>query len=175
MEQNRIFDKDEKPLVKRERRRTVTSAETKANQTKYTKNALFYINKARELAEKGYGDRDICKGLGISMQTYYNWQKKYIEFRDAILEGKEPIDHEVENALFKKTQGYWVDIEEDIIVDGPNGSTTTKKIAKKYYAPDTIACIFWLKNRQPEKWRDKIENANVANVTINVDKTDMNL
>jgi hypothetical protein len=26
---------------------------------------------------------------------------------------------------------------------------------KKHYPPDTTACIFWLKNRQPQQWRDK--------------------
>jgi hypothetical protein len=24
-------------------------------------------------------------------------------------------------------------------------------------APDTTACIFWLKNRKPKEWRDKSE------------------
>ncbi len=27
----------------------------------------------------------------------------------------------------------------------------------EHYAPDTTAAIFWLKNRQPAQWRDKIE------------------
>ena len=27
----------------------------------------------------------------------------------------------------------------------------------EHYAPDTTAAIFWLKNRQPKKWRDKQE------------------
>jgi hypothetical protein len=25
---------------------------------------------------------------------------------------------------------------------------------EKFYPPDTTACIFWLKNRQREQWRD---------------------
>ena len=39
----------------------------------------------------------------------------------------------------------------------------------KYYAPDTTAAIFWLKNRQPELWRDKpepIDDNDVAPVKI---------
>jgi len=27
----------------------------------------------------------------------------------------------------------------------------------KHYPPDTTAAIFWLKNRQPAKWREKQE------------------
>ena len=25
----------------------------------------------------------------------------------------------------------------------------------KYYPPEVTACIFWLKNRRPDKWRDR--------------------
>jgi hypothetical protein len=30
----------------------------------------------------------------------------------------------------------------------------SSKTVRKHYPPDVTACIFWLKNRQPEKWRD---------------------
>jgi hypothetical protein len=31
----------------------------------------------------------------------------------------------------------------------------------KHYPPDTTAAIFWLKNRRPSEWRDKVDmNAN---------------
>ena len=39
--------------------------------------------------------------------------------------------------------------------DGTNGSKTTT--TEKQVAPDTAAAIFWLKNRQPDIWRDKKE------------------
>ena len=29
--------------------------------------------------------------------------------------------------------------------------------SERYYPPDTAAQIFWLKNRRPERWRDKQE------------------
>jgi hypothetical protein len=28
----------------------------------------------------------------------------------------------------------------------------------RHYPPDTTACIFWLKNRRPDLWRDKVHN-----------------
>lgn len=66
-------------------------------------------------------------------------------------------DLEIENCLFKRARGY--EYEEETIegIVGPNGETIkkTRKIVKKQMAPDTTAQIFWLKNRQPEKWRDK--------------------
>ena len=30
---------------------------------------------------------------------------------------------------------------------------------RKRYPPDVVACIFWLKNRRPDIWRDKREEA----------------
>ena len=42
------------------------------------------------------------------------------------------------------------------------GRITDSKEYIEHYPPDTTAAIFWLKNRQPEKWRDKKEvDANV--------------
>lgn len=42
------------------------------------------------------------------------------------------------------------------------GRITDSKEYIEHYPPDTTAAIFWLKNRQPEKWRDRKEiDANV--------------
>jgi hypothetical protein len=40
------------------------------------------------------------------------------------------------------------------------------------YPPDTAAAIFWLKNRQPKHWRDKVETVGdkpQVNIQINFD------
>ena len=34
-----------------------------------------------------------------------------------------------------------------------------KRPSVKYYPPDSTALIFWLKNRKPKDWRDKIEHS----------------
>ena len=33
----------------------------------------------------------------------------------------------------------------------------TRVAVEKHYPPDVTACIFWLKNRMREEWRDKQE------------------
>ncbi len=67
---------------------------------------------------------------------------------------KEIADKQVEKSLFKRACGYEHPSEE--IFCDKNGNVTRVPITKKY-APDTIACIFWLKNRKPEEWRDRQE------------------
>lgn len=103
-------------------------------------------------ARSGLTDEQIAKNIGIATSTFYEWKKKELEFSEALKKGKEVIDFEVENALLKRALGY--EYEEETYENG----ILTKKV-KKQVAPDTTAQIFWLKNRQVKKWRDKVEIA----------------
>lgn len=100
-------------------------------------------------AREGLTDEQIAKNIGIATSTFYNWEKKSVEFLETLKKGKEVVDFEVENALLKRALGYEY-VEETYEYD-----ILTKKV-KKYVAPDTTAQIFWLKNRKPNKWRDKV-------------------
>lgn len=60
------------------------------------------------------------------------------------------FDPRVVRALAERALGYSVDVVEHIVCD----KEIHRRIVRKYYPPDVTACIFWLKNRQPEKWRD---------------------
>ena len=109
-------------------------------------------------ARDGLTDEQIAQKIGIGMTTFYRWQEQYRDFRDAIKKGKAPVDIQVENALLKRALGY---TEEEVvteIVEQPDGRQR-KQIRKvmRIFPPDTTAQIFWLKNRRPDRWRDKIE------------------
>ena len=101
-------------------------------------------------ARDGLTDEQIAKNIGINRTTLYDWKKKEVNIADALKKGKEVIDFEVENALLKRALGY--EYEEETYENG----ILTKKV-KKHVAPDTTAQIFWLKNRKPNNWKDKIE------------------
>ena len=103
-------------------------------------------------ARDGLTDEQIAKNIGINRTTLYDWKKKEVNIADALKKGKEVIDFEVENALLKRALGY--EYEEETYENG----ILTKKV-KKQVPPDTTAQIFWLKNRQVKKWRDKVEIA----------------
>ena len=45
----------------------------------------------------------------------------------------------------------------------------------KHYPPDPTAAIFWLKNRQPDTWRDKVEVDQTVSGNIEVTFSDPNL
>lgn len=111
-------------------------------------------------ARDGLTDKEIAEKIGISKQTFYDWQKKFPDFSDSIKKNKEVADRSVEDALFRKATGYKI---KEITRERQWNSTTNKyelvtvKEVEKEVAPETTAQIFWLKNRKPNEWRDKRE------------------
>ena len=100
--------------------------------------------------------------MGISCSTYYLWQKNYPEISEAIKKGKAPVDIQVENALLKRALGY--STTETIEEIYQTGEGSNKKVQSSHIRritreipPDVGAIVFWLKNRKPKKWKDKIE------------------
>lgn len=110
-------------------------------------------------ARDGLTDEQIAKNLGISIKTFYEYKKNHLQFLQALKKGKEVVDYEVENALLKRALGY--EYDEITYENGEEVKRVTKQVA-----PDTTAQIFWLKNRKPDKWRDKqvIESNNTVEV-----------
>lgn len=92
-------------------------------------------------ARWGLSDEQICKNLGISIQTFYNYKNEHIEFLEAIKKGKDVVDFEIENALMKKAM-----------------------------SGDVTAQIFWLKNRKKLEWSDtqKFEYSGKLDHTITI-------
>lgn len=112
-------------------------------------------------ARDGLTDEQIAKNIGINVATLYGWKNKYDNINNALKKGKEVVDIEVENALLKRALGYEYEYEETTteVKSDENGNVTERhtKKTKKFIPPDTTAQIFWLKNRRPDKWRDKWE------------------
>lgn len=108
------------------------------------------------IARTGATDKEIAAELGVAESTLHLWKKKYSDFSEALKNGKEAPDNQVEAALFKRAIGFEYE-ETKITAFRDNNGDTIQRVEKttKQIAPDTTACIFHLKNRRPEKWRDK--------------------
>lgn len=110
-----------------------------------------FVNTARVLCKHGATDDALADAFGVDTSTVRAWYSAHPEFGEAVAEGKSLVfDPLVERSLAQRAVGYSVDVEEYKIVD----KVLTKVQYRKHYPPDVTACIFWLKNRQPEKWRD---------------------
>lgn len=100
--------------------------------------------------------KQIAKNIGIKRQTLYDWCTKYKDISDALKKGSDVCCYEVENSLYKSAIGYDVTETEQTETIGPDGSRTVVKRARKRHIPPNVASIiFLLKNRMPEKWRDR--------------------
>ena len=102
-------------------------------------------------ARDGLSNEQIAANIGINPDTLYEWKSRYPEIAEALKKGKEVADYEVENALFRRATGYDY-TEERVELEGRK-----RKVVQtvKHVVPDTAAAFIWLKNRRPDKWRDK--------------------
>jgi hypothetical protein len=109
-------------------------------------------------------DSQIAEQLNIALSTLSKWKNEHPEFMESLKRGKEDPDDAVQGALIKRALGYQVEEvtkERRKIYDDDGNEIGTEmvptKVVVKDMAPDTTACIFWLKNRRPEQWREKKE------------------
>lgn len=110
----------------------------------------------------GLTDEQIAKNLGVAYSTMRTWNEKYPAFSAAIKKGKEISDYELENALHKRATGYYYTEETAL----PNGMVVT---TTKYEHANPTSLIFALKNRLPNKYRDKVEQEiTQRNIEINI-------
>lgn len=95
---------------------------------------------------------ELAKNMGIAPKTLALWENKYPEIREAVKQGREITDISVENAILKKALGFeTAEVKKVVKADGAEEVTTVYKSVP----PDVTAATLWLKNRCPEKWRDK--------------------
>ena len=109
------------------------------------------------MAKRGFTDVEMSLCLHVTERTFNNWKKRYHRFFQSLKANKDNADANVQRSLYERACGYshpevkvqWVNG-----FDGEKGRFETLELTK-HYPPDPTSMIFWLKNRQPAKWRDK--------------------
>lgn len=113
------------------------------------------IRFAAYLAGEGRTDKQIAEKLGVTPRTIDNWKKAEPEFFLTLKSEKEKADKVVEDSLYSNAQNQFLE-EEKAFYDSERGEVV-KTTIKKEVRGNVSAQIFWLKNRQPKKWRDRVE------------------
>lgn len=133
-------------------------------------------------ARDGLTDEQIAHNMGITKTTLYDWVKRFPAISHSLKEGKAPVDQEVENALLKRAMGFTYEETTTDVEQIPTSMTDEDgnpilreivhtKTVTKTALPDVTAQIFWLKNRRPDKWREKQDvqvNAEPVRIVIDV-------
>ncbi|MDE2389257.1 MAG: helix-turn-helix domain-containing protein [Betaproteobacteria bacterium] len=112
-----------------------------------------YTEQAYNYCLLGATDVQLAEFFSVTESTINLWKKKQPEFANALKRGKMLADARVVHSLFKRANGY---SHPETHINFHEGKIVQSEITK-HYPPDTTACIFWLKNRQPKYWRDKVE------------------
>ena len=120
-----------------------------------------------QLVSFGLKDTQIAKTLGIGLRTLDRW-KADKGFMAVLKESKELYDSQVVAALHKNAIGVTTkNLKAVVVSDGKDcGSHVEMHIEEIEHPPNPTSMIFWLKNRQPEQWRDKTEIESSNNIRL---------
>jgi hypothetical protein len=97
-------------------------------------------------------DADLARIFGVSDATIDNWKARHPDFLGSLKAGKAEADNRVERSLYTRAVGYSY---EAVKIFMP--ANRAKPVYAKYIEhvpPDVTAGIFWMKNRDPQHWRD---------------------
>lgn len=123
-----------------------------------------YAEVARKIMLLGATDAELADVLGVSETTINAWKHEHEEFFESLKKGKMIADANVADRLYQRAMGYEhpeIDIR---VVNQEIVETPITKI----YAPDPTAAIFWLKNRRPDVWRDKVQQEHSGDLKTTV-------
>jgi hypothetical protein len=109
---------------------------------------------ALKLCKLGATDRELAEFFTVDEATINRWKSDFPSFCESLKRGKQESDDRVEQSLYRRALGYSHDAVKILMTK--EGDVFREEYVE-HYPPDTTACIFWLKNRRPEQWRDKID------------------
>jgi hypothetical protein len=122
-----------------------------------------YAAQAAKLCNLGATDRELADFFEVSEQTINAWKTQFPEFLETLKLGKESADARVEQSLYRRAVGYSFDSEK-IFNDKTNGIVRASCV--EHVPPDVTACIFWLKNRKQQDWRDVKAHEHSHTITL---------
>lgn len=114
-----------------------------------------YVEQVEKLSRLGATDVEMADFFGVSERTFNTWKKAHPQFLQSIKKGKLFADANVVDSLYHRALGY----EHAAVKIMQYEGVPVVVDYTEHYPPDTAAAIFWLKNRQPKRWRDKPEPA----------------
>lgn len=106
-----------------------------------------------EMAKAGDIVEEMAEKIGVSRKTIYNWMESDPEFAEEIDCARAISDKGPEVSLRQRAIGYEYKSEK-IFFNQRTGEVVRAPIII-HVPPDVTAQIYWLKNRQPKRWRDK--------------------
>lgn len=141
-----------------------------------------YAEKAVEVLRyisEGHSNKDAAKKAGISEALLYEWLNTKVEFLESFKEAKKQGDkvriNSVESSLLDVARGFEYEEVRTEYESKLNPSTgqyepTIKKQVrtKKRVVPQTEAIKFYLTNKAPEEWKNRVEQNTTGNLATDL-------
>jgi len=105
---------------------------------------------AHQACMLGATNEALAERFEVCRRTIDNWIATIPGFSDAVQQGREVADASVVSALFARATGMEQKMTKVFCYRGQ--PVTANYIA--YLPPHVRACMFWLRNRRPEEWRE---------------------
>jgi hypothetical protein len=102
----------------------------------------------------GADDQELARFFEVPPATLQAWLASVPEFAAAVRAGRALADAEVADRLWRRALGY----SHDAVRIFSHQGKALEVAYTEHYPPDTAACLFWLKSRQPDRWRERIEH-----------------
>lgn len=123
-----------------------------------------YADQARRLCLLGATNEILGIYFEVATSTVSLWITTHSEFSDAVKRGRIVADTDVAESLYKSAMGLHISTEDKLVSDGKGGQQVIT--LKKQIDPVVTAQIFWLKNRQPKLWKDRVEVKEDINLNV---------
>lgn len=118
-----------------------------------------YAEQARKLCLLlGAEDQELARFFGVPIDTLGEWLVAVPEFAIAVHAGRTLADAEVADRLWRRAVGY---SHQAVRIFSHQGNALEVPYTE-HFPPDTSACLFWLKSRQPDRWRERVEHDHQA-------------
>lgn len=101
----------------------------------------------------GATNAQLAERLGVGETTIDRWIKDDEGFRGTVLKTRAIADSRTVKSLYQRANGYSLPETKVFFHDGQ----IVEHTVMKHFPPSEKALEFWLKNRQPDDWRDKKE------------------
>lgn len=135
------------------------------------------LGKIQGWAEDGLDDRQIYEQMDITSSTFYVWVNSYPEISEALARGRGRAQARVENSLFERACGGVRVLMKQKKRRVREYDPVTGKCVKdeeifvalpeeEFIPPDTPAIKFWLINRAPERWAEKVQVDGSGKLTL---------
>ena len=126
------------------------------------------LEQVEEWSSRGMTQKDMAKALGVGYTSFRNYKEEYPELQEAIDRGQISAVQEVEGALFKRAIGYEYEEETEELKNIDGKKTAFKRKVKKHQAGDTLAMMYYLNNRAPDKWKARREDKGDTDMNVTI-------